>query len=40
MIIITENIKDFLDVIAGLVERGIGFKAKTDTLTITLTGAH
>jgi hypothetical protein len=29
-----------MEVIASLVQRGIGFKADADTFVITLTGAH
>jgi hypothetical protein len=34
------DIDQFLNVIEGLVHRGIGFKADADKLTITLTGAN
>jgi hypothetical protein len=40
MTIICNDIAQFLDCIEGLVQRGLGFKADADKLTITLTGAY
>lgn len=34
------DIEQFMDVIAGLVRRGLTFKAHASTLLITLTGGH
>lgn len=39
MTISCTDLKDFLDTIAGLVERGLGFHANGSTLEIRLTGA-
>ena len=40
MTIRTNDLDSMLDVIQGLVERGLGFAADTRDFTITLTGAH
>lgn len=40
MTITCADLKEFLDVVAGLAERGIGFTAHSGQLTITLTGAY
>lgn len=34
------TITQFLDTVAGLVARGLGFKADVGSLTINLTGAY
>ena len=39
MTIACQDVSQFLEIIEGLVRRGIGFKADAGTLTITLTGA-
>jgi hypothetical protein len=40
MTITCETQRIFLDTIAGLVERGLGFEADAFNYTIKLTGAH
>jgi len=40
MTITCDTMMDFILVIKGLVENGIGFKAHTRNLTIELTGAY
>ena len=40
MIIYCHSLDHLITIVAGLVARGIGFAADTDTLRITLTGAH
>lgn len=40
MTITCDNYENFLTIIAGLVERGLGFTANGDNFVITLTGAH
>ena len=40
MFIECRTLDQFTAVIAGLVQRGLGFKADADTLTIILTGSH
>jgi len=40
MTIHCEDFKQFMDVIAGCVERGLGFHANATDFSVTLTGAH
>lgn len=40
MKIVCENLDQFLDIVSGLVERGITFDARVESLTIILTGGH
>lgn len=35
-----DDLDQFLDAIAGLVARGLGFTSDAGTFTITLTGGH
>jgi hypothetical protein len=40
MTIDCKDLDQFMAVIAGLVQRGLGFKADAETLKISLTGAN
>lgn len=40
MTIRCHHLEQFLDVIAGLISRGLGFTSDANTLVINLTGSH